>query len=67
MAVYVPIVMHGLRLFIVVLQELHCLPISETGRCRVTKLGDVTATYNSDNKTCSKQCKTTINSLRQCM
>ena len=25
MAVYVPIVMYGLRLFIVVLQELHCL------------------------------------------
>ena len=26
MAIYVPIVMYGLRLFIVVLQELHCLP-----------------------------------------
>ena len=25
MAIYVPIVMYGLRLFIVVLQELHCL------------------------------------------
>ena len=25
-AIYVPIVMYGLRLFIVVLQELHCLP-----------------------------------------
>ena len=25
--IYVPIVMYGLRLFIVVLQELHCLPI----------------------------------------
>ena len=28
MAIYVPIVMYGLRLFIVVLQELHCLPNS---------------------------------------
>ena len=27
MAIYVPIVMYGLRLFIVVLQELHCLLI----------------------------------------
>ena len=27
MATYVPIVMHGLRLFIAVLQELYCLPI----------------------------------------
>ena len=26
MAIYVPIVMYGLRLFVVVLQELHCLP-----------------------------------------
>ena len=26
MAIYVPIVMYCLRLFIVVLQELHCLP-----------------------------------------
>ena len=26
MTIYVPIVMYGLRLFIVVLQELHCLP-----------------------------------------
>ena len=26
LAIYVPIVMYGLRLFIVVLQELHCLP-----------------------------------------
>ena len=26
MAIYVPIVMYGLRLFIVVLQEQHCLP-----------------------------------------
>ena len=26
MAIYVPIVMYGLRLFNVVLQELHCLP-----------------------------------------
>ena len=26
MAIHVPIVMYGLRLFIVVLQELHCLP-----------------------------------------
>ena len=26
MAIYVPIVMYGLRLFIVVLQELYCLP-----------------------------------------
>ena len=26
MAIYAPIVMYGLRLFIVVLQELHCLP-----------------------------------------
>ena len=26
MIIYVPIVMYGLRLFIVVLQELHCLP-----------------------------------------
>ena len=26
MAIYVPIIMYGLRLFIVVLQELHCLP-----------------------------------------
>ena len=26
MAIYVPIVMYGLRLFIVVLQELPCLP-----------------------------------------
>ena len=26
MAIYVPIVMYGLRLFIVVLQELRCLP-----------------------------------------
>ena len=26
MVVHVPIVMYGLRLFIVVLQELHCLP-----------------------------------------
>ena len=26
MAIYVPIVMYGLRLLIVVLQELHCLP-----------------------------------------
>ena len=26
MDIYVPIVMYGLRLFIVVLQELHCLP-----------------------------------------
>ena len=26
MLMYVPIVMYGLRLFIVVLQELHCLP-----------------------------------------
>ena len=26
MAIYVPIVMYSLRLFIVVLQELHCLP-----------------------------------------
>ena len=26
MAIYVPIVMYGLRLFTVVLQELHCLP-----------------------------------------
>ena len=25
MAIYVPIVMYGLRLFIVILQELHCL------------------------------------------
>ena len=25
MAIYVPIIMYGLRLFIVVLQELHCL------------------------------------------
>ena len=25
MAIYVPIVMYGLRLFVVVLQELHCL------------------------------------------
>ena len=27
MAIYVPIVMYGLRLFIVVLQELHCLHV----------------------------------------
>ena len=26
MATYVPIVMYGLRLFTVVIQELHCLP-----------------------------------------
>ena len=26
MAIYVPIIMYGLRLFNVVLQELHCLP-----------------------------------------
>ena len=26
MAIYVPIVMYGLRMFIVVLQELYCLP-----------------------------------------
>ena len=26
MAIYVPIIMYGLKLFIVVLQELHCLP-----------------------------------------
>ena len=26
LAIYVPIVIYGLRLFIVVLQELHCLP-----------------------------------------
>ena len=26
MDIYVPIIMYGLRLFIVVLQELHCLP-----------------------------------------
>ena len=26
MAIYVPIIMYGLGLFIVVLQELHCLP-----------------------------------------
>ena len=26
MAIYVPIIMYGLRLFIVVLQELNCLP-----------------------------------------
>ena len=26
MAIYVPIAMYGLRLFVVVLQELHCLP-----------------------------------------
>ena len=30
MAIYVPIVMYGLRLFIVVLQELHCLLIMFT-------------------------------------
>ena len=27
MTIYVPIVMYGLKLFVVVLQELHCLPI----------------------------------------
>ena len=27
MAIYVPIIMYGLRLFVVVLQELHCLPL----------------------------------------
>ena len=44
MAIYVPIIMYGLRLFIVVLQELHCLPnclhvfmIRVIGCYRVTK------------------------------
>ena len=44
MAIYVPIVMYCLRLFIVVLQELHCLPnclhvcmISVRGFYHVTK------------------------------
>ena len=43
MAIYVPIVMYGLRLFIVVLQELHCLPnclhvfmIRVRGYCHIT-------------------------------
>ena len=39
MAIYIPIVMYGLRLFIVVLQELHCLPtIKHAGIVGVTDI-----------------------------
>ena len=47
MAIYVPIVMYGLRLFVVVLQELHCLPNICAGRhgvlsvCKVSFLNSV--------------------------
>ena len=54
-AIYVPIVMYGLRLFIVVLDCLLCLhtcisihsAISESRRCRATNFGEVLTTSDS--------------------
>ena len=56
-ALHVPIVMYGLRLFIVVLQELQCLP-----NCLHTYMVKVRGRYHS-----TKICCTTLSSSAKCI